>query len=119
MKNDIRMHIDDFDSSVGEMCAFLKKQLGETLYDQLINQWQELTPRAAEWAWKQTLFYKPDDNVMTLELYAKGLQYGITTAWELFLLIERDINDELPADPGYETYSMSEITELAQSHLML
>ena len=113
--NDMRNYIDVVDSSVGQVCAYLEGQLGQGLYKILIDQWAELTPRLAQWAWEQVMFYEPEDKVFTVDLYAKGLQYGITTAWQLKGLLEVDINNELPKckDGTNDFFSIEDIILMA------
>ena len=93
--NDIREHINDLETTPGQICAYLEGQLGQGLYEILIDQWKSLTPRTAEWAWEQVTFYEPEDKLFTMDLYAKGLQFGISTAWMLKDLLEQDITDAL------------------------
>jgi hypothetical protein len=95
MTDDIREYINDVETTPGQICAYLEGQLGQGLYKILIDQWTSLTPRTAQWAWEQVMFYEPEDKVFTMDLYAKGLQFGITTAWMLKDLLERDITDAL------------------------
>ena len=113
--NDIREHINNLETTPGQICAYLEGQLGQGLYEILIDQWTELTPRLAQWAWEQVMFYEPEDKVFTVDLYAKGLQYGITTAWQLKGLLEVDINNELPKckDGTNDFFSIEDIILMA------
>lgn len=129
--NDMRNYIDVVDSSAGQVCAYLEGHLGQGLYKILIDQWTDLTPRLAQWAWEQVMFYEPEDKAFTVDLYAKGLQYGITTAWQLKGLLELDINNRLPknrfadianrgtSDGEDDFFCLEEIIEMASSHLRL
>jgi len=94
MTTDMRDHINDVQTTPGQICAYLEGQLGQGLYKILIDQWKSLTPRTAQWAWEQVMHYEPEDMVFTVNDYAKGLQYGITTAWEIQRLTLLDVNDD-------------------------
>ena len=117
--NDMRDYIDVVDSSTGQICAYLEGQLGQGLYKILIDQWKDLTPRLAQWAWEQVMYYKTENKVFTVDLYAKGLQYGITTAWQLKDLLELDINDKLlhPKDTVNDFFSIEDVIVLANEDL--
>jgi len=87
--HDIRDHIPNEGSTPHQLCTFLETELGDGLYDVVIDMWLAMPVPVANWCFDQILNHSKDEPPLTTERMAYNLQTAICTAFEIIDLYKR------------------------------